>query len=277
VNRKSAIVIGSTFTALCAAGFVVSIALLVAAYRLPAHSDEARALELTIQYEHHFLDPTPEVRDSIEREIIPLRTSKWNFYRTGLVLCLTTPFLLLAIIRFKLWDIRMLRSATTPGTKRRLLLLASFAWLSLLPAILLDVDDDFAQDDLTPTIDTGHGMFALVLPPFFLITWIVFMLAGHFIVLRKARLPANLWGWDSDRPSRSLIWTTLYGFLAGFITILVLLSWWYRNGWYPPGLLTGLYVVLSTRAALVHRDEISGGPQNASVIASEAKQSSLIS
>jgi hypothetical protein len=277
MTRKSAIAIGLSFTALCAAGFIIGIALLVAAYRLPAHSDEARALELTIQYEHHFLDPTPEMRDSIEREIIPLRTSKWSFYKTGLVLCLTTPFLLLAIIRFRFWDIRMLRSATTPGTKLRLLLLASFAWLSLLPAILLDVDDDFAQDDLTPTIDTGRGMFAFVLPPLFLITWIVSILVGHFVVLRRAQLPANLWGWDSDRPSRSLIWTALYGFLAGFITILVLLSWWYRNGWYPPGLLTGLYVVLSTRAALVHRGEISGGPQVANVIANSAKQSSLAS
>src|SRR6185437_6851385 len=116
---------------------------------------------------------------------------------------------------------------------------------------------------------------ALVLPRFFLITWIVFILVGRFVVLSRVQLPANLWGWGSDRPSRSLIWTTRYGFLAGFITILVLLSWWYRNGWYPPGLLTGLYVVLSTRATLVHRGEISGGLQGANVIANSAKQSRL--
>jgi hypothetical protein len=263
VTRKSAIVIGSTFTALCAAGLIVGIALLVAAYRLPAHSDEARARELTIQYEHHFLDSTPEVRDSIEQKIIPLRTSYWSFYRIGLVLCLTTPMLLAAIIRFKLWDIRMLRFATTPQTRLRLLLLASVAWLSLLPAILQETADEFTQDDLTWAIDTGNGMFAFVLPPFFLITWIVSMLVGRFIVLRKAKLPANLWSWDSDRPSRSLVWTVLYGFLAGIIAILVLLSWWYRNGWYLPGLLVGLYVTVSTRAALLNGGGISDQPLDA--------------
>lgn len=263
MTRKSAIVIGSTFTALCAAGFIVGIALLVAAYRLPAHSDEARATELTIQYEKHFLHSTPEVRASIERQIIPLRTSKWSFYNIGLLLCLTTPLLLAAIIRFKLWDIRMLRSATTPQTKLRLLLLASVAWLSLLPATLLELGDEFSQDDLTPTIDTGNGAFVFILPPFFLTSWIIFMLAGHFVVLGKARLPANLWSWDSDRPFRSQIWTALYGFLGGIIVILILLSWWRRNGWHLPGLFIGLYVIASTRAALVNRGEVSDEPLGA--------------
>ncbi len=251
MTRKSAIIVGSIFTVLCAVGFIVGIALLVAAHGLPAHSDEARPTELTIQYEQHYIEFNPEEKASIEREMIPLRTSKWKLYNAGLALCLTTPILLVAIIRFKLWDIRMLRTATTPRTKLRLLGLASVAWLGLLPAILLDLDDAYAQDDLTWAIDTGHGAFSFIGPTFFLTTWIALMLVGRYILLRKAHLPANLWNWDSDRPRRSLTWTVLYGFLGGVTTIWILCCWSTQGfGWGLPSLITGLYVIVSTRAAL---------------------------
>jgi hypothetical protein len=254
MTRKAGMLIGSTLTILCAIGCMVGLTLLVIAHGMPAHTDEARATELTIQYENHYLESNPENKASIEREIISIRTSKWKLYNTGIVLLLTTPVLLAAIVRFKLWDMRLWRSVTTPRTRLCLLGLASVAWLGLLPAILLDLDDDYTQDDLTPTIDTGHGIEFAVLPPFFLTTWIASMLIGRFIILRKARLPANLWTWDGDRPHRSILWTIIYGFVGCAIALWILFCWSTRSfGWGLPSLTIGLYVIASTRAALVSR------------------------
>ena len=252
MTRKAGILIGSTLTILCAIGCVVGFSLLVIAHRMPAHTDEARASDLTIQYETHYIESNLEEKASIERAIVSLRTSKWELYNTGIVLLLTTPILLAAIVRFKLWDMRLWRSVTTPRTTLRLLGLASAAWLGLLPAFLFELDDEYTQDDLIPTIDTGHGIEFVVLPSFFLTTWIVWMLIGHF-TLRNARLPANLWTWDGDRPHRSLLWTVVYGFVGGAIAVWILFCWSARRfGWGLPSLIVGLYVIASTRAALVN-------------------------
>jgi len=248
------LIIGSILTGLCAIGFAAGIALLAVAYGMPAHSDEPRATRLTIQYEQNYLSATPEQKASIQREISSLRTSKWERFNAGLVLSLTALVGLIAIIRFKLWDVRMLRSATTPRTRSRLLGLASVAWLSLLPALLFELDDEYTQDDLTPTIDTGHGAFLVDGPIFFITIWMVILLVGRF-VLRNACLPANLWIWNRDRQYFSVAWTILYGVLGGIIAALILFTWSTRAvGWGLPSLTIGLYVIASTRAALLSRN-----------------------
>lgn len=248
MTRTARIFIGSILTALCVVGCAVGITFLVVAHGMPAHSDEARATELTIQYENNYIDSTLENRAPIEQQIVALRTSKWKLYNAGLTMFLMGSVILIAIIRFKLWDIGMLRFATTPGTRLRLLALASGAWLTLLPAIVLELEEGYTQDDLTPTIDTGHGSFLNILPPFFLITWIAALLIGRFVILRKASLPANLWCWDGDRPYHSITWTSFYGLIGSVIFILAALSTWAL-----PSLLIGLYVIASTRAALINR------------------------
>jgi hypothetical protein len=253
MTRKFGLFVGSILTALSAVGFMSGIILLVVAHEMPAHSDEARATELTIQYEHRYTNGTPEEKKSIEQQIVSLRTSKWRFFDTGLAMCLIGLILLVAIIRFKLWDVRMFRFATTPRTRLGLLVLASGAWLTLLPASFLELENEYSRDDLTPTIDTGHGGFLFFAAPFFVVTWIIIVLLGRFIVLRKATLPTNLWCWDSDRRHRSITFTLLCSFLGGVLTLLI--AWSVRAfPWALPSLIVGLYVIASTRAALLGRN-----------------------
>jgi hypothetical protein len=251
MTREAGILIGSIFTALCVVGCVAGIALLVVAHGMPAHTNEARATELTIQYERIYIEATREEKETVEQEIISLRTSKWKLYNAGLAMCLTASVLLIAILRFKLWDVRMLRYLTTPLTRLRLLGLASGAWLALFPAFLLQLENDYTQDDLTPAMDTGLGSFLIFVPKFFLITWIAMVLVGRFIVLRKALLPANLWHWNRNRQRLSFTWTVLYSLLGSILVILIALSA-QAFPWALPSLIVGLYVVASSRAALLN-------------------------
>jgi hypothetical protein len=133
----------------------------------------------------------------------------------------------------------------------RLLGLASGAWLALFPAFLLQLENDYTQDDLTPAMDTGLGSFLIFVPKFFLITWIAMVLVGRFIVLRKALLPANLWHWNRNRQRLSFTWTVLYSLLGSILVILIALSA-QAFPWALPSLIVGLYVVASSRAALLN-------------------------
>ena len=242
---------GTMLVALCLVATGVGIALLVMAHGMPSHTDERRAAELTRLYEQNYVKLTPEQREPAKQEIIALRTSKWKLYNAGLGTCLVSPLLLFAMLRFGLWDVRNLRAAKTPRTRLGLLGLASAAWLALLPALQLQSDDEYAQDDLTPTIDTGHGSLWIVGPKWFLLILIVMLAFGRFFVLRRVLLPANLWCWDSVRPYRSLVLSSFYGLLGGVLVVLIV--WSASNfSWALPSLMVGLYVILSSRAALIN-------------------------
>jgi hypothetical protein len=254
MNRRAGLVIGKSLVALCVAATAVGIALLATARNMPIHTNEPRATELMNLYTQHYLDWTAEQRAPIEQEVISLRTSKWILYRAGLGMCLVAPLLLGAMVRFRLWDVRNLLRATTPRTRLRLLAIESIAWWALLPALLFESDDEYTQDDLTPTIDTGHGALAFAGPPFFLVMWIAMLLVGRFVILRRVLLPANLWCWDSEWPRRSMFWIVTYGLLGGALLILIAGSAMaLASPWPLPSLLVGLYVISSTRAALLNR------------------------
>ena len=227
------------------------IALLQIADKMPAHTDEQHAIELMDQYLSHHLEIAPAERETLRQKIIRLRTSKWRFYNTGLAITLVAPILLCTMARFRLWDIRRLRDITTPQTRSRLLAIAGIAWIALLPSVLLDIEDDYAQDDITPTIDTGHGIFLLVGPPFFAVMLAVITAIGRYILLRNARFPSSLWIWDKQRPLRNLIWTTFYGFLGCLLVAMMVKATW-DSPWYLPSLIVGLYVIASTRAAVLN-------------------------
>ena len=220
---------------------------------MPAHTNESHATELTMRYERMYLSGTREEKAAVEREIVSLRTPKWKLYTAGLAICLTAAVIFIAIYRFKLWDARAFRTLETPRTRSGLLFLAGAAWFALLPAFLWTLDDEYAQDDLMPTMDNGHGMAFVAGPPFIAITLTMLMVIGRYIVLRNARLPANLWIWDRERPYRNLVWTIFYGVIAAAITALIVgaLS---GSPCFLPSLMVGLYVVLSSRAAI-----LSGG------------------
>jgi len=216
-----------------------------------AHTNPSHATELTIQYQDLYTKGTQDQKDAIEKQIVSLRTPKWKLYKAGLAMSLVAVILLIAMLRFKLWDVRMLRHSTTPRTRSVLLSLAGVAWFALLPAFLLDLDDEYARDDLTPTFDMGHGSAFVTAPPFFVITLIALTLFGRYAVLRNARLPANLWIWDKKRPRRSLVWTIIYG-LIGFMLLLLIAGAASGPAWFLPSLMLGLYVIASTRAALLN-------------------------
>src|SRR4051794_16900865 len=131
--------------------------------------------------------------DQVKDEIRSLRTPKWRLYRIGLPICLAVSVLLVGMLRFKLWDARNFRTINTPKSRLRFLVIASVAWFALLPAALLQINDEYAMDDLTPFADTGHGMFLVFGPPLFVVIWVVAIVVGRFVVLRNVLLPANLW------------------------------------------------------------------------------------
>jgi hypothetical protein len=251
MTRKAGLMFGTMLVALCLATTGVGIALLVLANGMPSHTDERRAAELTELYEQNYVRVTPEQGEPAKQEIVALRTSKWKLHNGGLGMCLVSLCLLFASFRFKFWDMRNLRSATTPQTRLGLLGLASAAWWAVLPALQLEEYKEYAQDDLTPNIDTGHGSLWIVGPGLFLLIWIAMLAFGRFFVLRKVLLPANLWCWDNARPYRSLVLSALYGLLGAVLVVLIV--WAASNfSWALPSLMVGLYVILSSRAALTN-------------------------
>lgn len=116
----------------------------------------------------------------------------------------------------------------------------------------LEIFDDFAQDDLTPQIDTGNGIFWIFGPLLFFLILIVILSIGRFLIPRRPSMPANLWCWNNSQPNRSLILTAVYALLI--IVTLFLIVWSIVNlPWALPSLLIGIYVLLSSRAAVVSR------------------------
>jgi len=251
MTTKMGLTLGALVTALCLVATGAGITLLFIAHGMPSHTDERRATHLTALYEQNYIKLTPEEREPAKQEIIALRTSKWKLYDAGLNICLVSPLILFAILHFKLWDLRNLGAVKTPRTRIGLLGLASGAWLALLPALQLQSDHDYAQDDLTPAMDTGHGSLWIVGPKLSLLVLMILLTLGRFVVLRSVLLPANLWCWNSGRPYHSLIWSVLYGLLASMFAVLIV--WSVSNfSWALPSLMVGLYVILSSRAALTN-------------------------
>ena len=104
-----------------------------------------------------------------------------------------------------------------------------------------------------PHNDVGHGMFLLLGVPTIIVIWIFATLVCRFVVLRKAKLPARLWGVDHKRTYRSVGLTSLYGVMIGLLAVFTVLSAVYFK-WGIPSELLGIYVLLSSRAALLNRD-----------------------
>lgn len=131
-------------------------------------------------------------------------------------------------------------------------MLATIALLALVPALIMDANTGYLRDDLTPTIDTGHGLMVVWAPPIFLTLSVIMMLVGRFVILQHSSFPANLWCWDRVQRHRSLILTVCFGLLA--LLLVILLAWSALNFVTAvPSLMIGIYVVLSSRAALLMR------------------------
>ncbi len=153
-------------------------------------------------------------------------------------------------MRFRLWNIHKMREVTTPKTRFGLLALASVAWLALIPAIFLQIQMEYRKDDLRPMTDTGHGMFLIGGIPFFIFTCVAIVLFGRFVLLRHSTLPVNIWIWRTD--AWNLVWTVICAVLVAFLGIAAV--WSAANfPWSIPSVLTGIYIALSTRAALLSR------------------------
>jgi hypothetical protein len=251
--KTAGLTFGFMLVALCLVSISVGSALLVTAHNTPAHTDERRADELARLYEQNYAS-NPERLEPIRQQIAALRTSKWNLYDAGLDMCLLSATLLFGVVRFRIWDLRNLRTVGTPRSRLGLLGLASIALLALLPALQLQSDYEYVRDDLAPAIDTGRGTILFLGTGLFLLLWIPMMVVGRFLVLRHASLPSNLWCWDNTQHYRSVILTTFFGLVVALLAILLV---WSANNfpWAIPSLLVGVYVILSSRAALVSADK----------------------
>ena len=249
-------IIGTFTVVLCVVAFVIGLALLGKSYTMTAHVDEARANVLTDIYASAHFQMSSEERARREREIVGLRTAKWPMYNVGVCFCLVAATFAAAIFRFRLWDIRNLNAATTPVTRWRLIGLTGAAWLALIPAFVLGLHDDYAQDDLTPYDGygpgAGTGLFLVAIVPWIITIWIVAVLVCRFVVLRKANLPATLWGLDYRRSFRSARLNLFYGTMTSLLVALVVMSTVYFK-WAIPSGLVGIYVMLSSRAGLLSR------------------------
>ncbi|MET3845882.1 hypothetical protein [Bradyrhizobium sp. OAE829] len=247
-KKRTGKLVGGILIIACLILAFLGAALVITSNGMPAHIDEVRATELTDLYQSKYVTRSLEERAAAERDIAALRTSKWQRYNTGLSLCVIASVLLVAILRFRLWNILNLQDATTPSTRVGFLTLASVAWLALLPATLLQLEADYTQDDLTPTFDTGHGSFIIFGTQLILIGWLLILVIGRFILLRNKRLPANLWHWDPSRPRHRWL-LGIFGLLTALLLIAAI--WSAQNmPWTFPSLAVAIYLALSTRAAL---------------------------
>jgi hypothetical protein len=216
-------IVGAAVVALCVVAFGVGIALLGKAYTMSAHVDEPRAQELTERYDWGHFQMSPQEREQRESEIVGLRAPKWPLYNIGVCICLAAVIFAVAIVRFRLWDMHNLRAATTPRTRWRLIALGSAAWLALIPAIFIEIHDEYAQDDLTPQNGpgTGGGMFLLVGIPTIIVVWLLATLICRFVVLRNVNLPAGLWYVDHSKTYRNVGLKVFYGAMIGLLVAFV--------------------------------------------------------
>jgi hypothetical protein len=221
---------------------------------MPAHVDERTAERLTESYESRYFDASPEERVKREEEIAGLRTGKWKLRNMGVCICLVSLTLAVAIARFRLWDIRNLKTATTPKSALRLIGLASIAWLALIPASLIQLNDEYAQDDLRPHNDVGHGSFLVLGVPAIVITWALAAMICSFVIHRHGNLPANLWCGDRSRPYLNVGITIFFGVLTALLVVAI--EWSVGSFvWAVPSAMVGVYLALSSRAALLNRTE----------------------
>ena len=147
MSKTTGLTVGFSLVALCIVALVLGSYLLVKSSRMQPHTDEARAVELSLLYESLYIGGSEQL-EPIRQKIVALRTSKYELYDAGLALCLFFSTLLCAIFYFSLWDFRNLGAIRTPRTRRRLLLLATIALLALVPALIMEENTEWLREDL---------------------------------------------------------------------------------------------------------------------------------
>jgi hypothetical protein len=183
------------------------------------------------------------------RRFAALETPKWRLQDLGRGLLAFAACGLAVALRLRLWDIRNLRHARTPRSALAFLLLGSLIWLAMVPVQAFKLREDVARWHVSPWSDVPVPVvFAAV---FYSLTLPVLVGVGWLAVLRRAKLPANLWLWDPSRWWRSAAWTGVCGVLALLLSADLVLA--VIGGPFPavPFLVTGIYLVLSARAAVV--------------------------
>jgi hypothetical protein len=257
VSRLMGKIIGTSTAALCVIALVLGIAFIGIAHTMPAHVDEQKAHQLTDNYDQDYFAMSPQERVRRAGEIVNLRTAKWSLYNIGICICLVAATFAVSIIRFRLWDMRNLMTATTPRTRWRLITLGSAAWLALIPAFILEIHDEYKRDDLRPYDGYGAGgdsiVFLMTAAPFIILIWLSAALICRFVVLRSVDLPAGLWSAGYRTGCRNAGLTAFYGMMIALLVAFVALSAVYGK-WAIPSGLVGIYVMLSSWAGLRSRE-----------------------
>lgn len=254
--KPTGIAAGVVLLALLVMAGIAGAALVHRAAGMPEHTDPAEARRIYEAWPRRVVvGPEGQGKEQAahkadwSRRFAALETPKWRLHDLGRGLLALAVCGLAVALRLRLWDIRNLRHAKTPRSALSFLLLGSLVWLAMVPVQAFRFHEDVARWRVSPWSDVPVPVVAAA--AFYSMTLPVLVGVGWLTVLRRAKLPANLWLWDPSRWRRSAAWTGFYGVLALLLSADLVLA--IIGGPFPtiPLLMTGVYLVLSARAATV--------------------------
>lgn len=218
------------------------------AAKMPAVTDEG--LFGVLRNWHH--SSPMEQKDFLatwHAEMDSIQTGKWELHDAGRGLLVGS--LTIATLIFCIYAVRRqtLLRLTSPGRPRTILLAGNFVLLAWWVSYCQLLTEELNRGLLPPSADTiGIPAFTALLV--LLLTAPFLNVAGYFMI-RKRSLPVRLWAWNKQAPIRSWTATLLFG--LAMLLLLAAYSSEILQGAYlaATGFLTGTYVLLSARAALV--------------------------
>ncbi|HEX2726437.1 MAG TPA: hypothetical protein VHN20_11505, partial [Beijerinckiaceae bacterium] len=153
-----------------------------------------------------------------------------------------------AILAFRPWKEGAFAKLAAPS-RRALMLLAAITYVSFVPTLGAALSDDVDRGELPWWGDSiGLPLFSFA---FVILVTLPMLLAVVWFGIRRAQLPASLWGFDRARPIASLAATLILGGLALGIAYTIAREVIVGSPYAIPPLLCSAYVVLCVRAALL--------------------------
>lgn len=228
--------------------FVLGAALCAYGGQLPAYTDVAAMERLRLAPE--VTDTGCVVGDRWHENVNALRTARNPLLNGGGALMLTAATVLLLL------GAAASRGATTLGEIGTPRSLATFFGAGILStvwflfALAYSFVIDFHRGAFPWCADSiAIPIFGLEIAGAFLLP--VLVMAGLVVSRFFGSLPERLGIWDADRPVRSWIWTILTGLAVSGLALIIAASFLSAEFLVIPSCLVGLYLVLSTRAAVL--------------------------
>lgn len=237
----------ATILALLAA-FVVGAALLAWGTQLAPYTDVAAADRLKIVLQA--TDTGCDVGDHWYDDVDALRTARNPLMDGGSALMLIAASLMILVLAAVWRGATRLTEVGTPRYRATFFFAGSLATLwfhaGLAYSFVIDLDRDAfpvcADSIIIPIYGLAIGC-AVLLP--------ILLVVGLAISLLFGRLPVSLAIWDRGRPIRTWIWTVLAALACIGLVLLIFFSFLTAQFLIIPSCLVGVYLVLSTRAAVL--------------------------